>query len=96
MKKKVVKKKGIAKPYTAKFTKAPLTDRQIRVVSFVKKHGPCTLEQIADGVFTRERPKAKRLSWTRNQLRNIRANRLVKHTPRRGEKPAMYAASALA
>ncbi len=91
--KKAAKKRKIAAPYTAKFAPAPLTERQERVVAFIKKNGPSTLQQIGDEVFKRERPASKRCSWARNQMRNIRANKLVKHTPRKGDKAATYAAA---
>lgn len=86
---KTKKRKKPAPPMSAKFAPTPLTERAKKVAVFLKK-GPATLQEIADAVFKRERPAAKRNSWVRNQMRVLRGNKLVTHTPRKGDKPAMY------
>ena len=55
-----------------------LSDRQKRVLAFVKRREQATIKEIAESVFARERPAAKRHSWARNQLRRLRQCRLVK------------------
>jgi len=84
------KRKSPTKPFTAKFTPAPLTDRQRKVFDFLLSHGEATIKEIGDTVFKRERPAAKRSSWARNQLRNLRAWKAVRHVPRKGTEPAKY------
>lgn len=74
--KKKAKAKKVAKVKAkVKHPREEPSDRQKKVLSVLR--GPMTINQIADKAFP-SKSSAIRLSWVRNQLRWLRANKYVK------------------